>query len=201
MSKKHPYFDRNGLLIRSLPTKKNLLREALTEASTDIRKQLLKAAPSDGIMPFDGKYEKLKRAVYQIGRHCLMTGRTKLLAKLAMKQTSPGENGSGARLLKENLPDPATNPFFYVYHLIVSNTPLTIKDSKTAFSIDRKQRYKGTSEMRYAHQHNVPVEFLRGFIQQSGGHTAVMDKLNGGKHEPWYDWKTKCLQDDPSTND
>ena len=44
-------------------------------------------------------------------------------------------------------------------------------------------------EMLYASRHEVLVEFLKGFILQSGGQDVLKSKLEADYGEPWYDWR------------
>ena len=53
-------------------------------------------------------------------------------------------------------------------------------------SITRQERWVMSKELEYAEAHNVPPEFLCGFLYQSGGRQDLLKKLAAGFVEPAF---------------
>ena len=43
-------------------------------------------------------------------------------------------------------------------------------------------------ELKYAQKHDVPEEFLIGFLYQCGSHARIVEMLAAGKMEPWWEY-------------
>ncbi len=52
--------------------------------------------------------------------------------------------------------------------------------------ISRQERWLMARELEYARRHNVPPEFLCGFLYQSGGRKNLLKKLEAGYIEPAF---------------
>jgi hypothetical protein len=181
MSKK--YFNRDGFLVRTLPNLKGS-----TELHSKWRKVVTSAArlhPDKSVKNtqknFHGKYEPFKRAAYQIGRHCDSEDKERLFKKIVLTIEKDHLSRSELQQALQDASETPKNLFDFVYRLF--------KSSKV--DISRPEKKRSTTELTYAMNHNVPPEYLTGFIAQSGGNLEVLRKLKADKREPWHEWRQK----------
>jgi hypothetical protein len=55
------------------------------------------------------------------------------------------------------------------------------------WDLDRRNVFRFGRQLLYAKQHHVPVEFLVGFLHQSGSPNEIEKKVKEGATEPWRD--------------
>jgi hypothetical protein len=179
--KANKYFSSNGFLIRSLPLLMSNSKSLAEwrKISDEVAALYPSKSEKSGATPFLGKYEAFKRAVYQIGLHCSSDKNARQLKAMAITENKPSLGHPGVRRILEESPDTETNLFHYVYYLL--------DDSQN--KISRMEKRRGIAQLAYAMMHNVPPEYLTGFIAQSGGDLTVLSKLNADKREPWYKWR------------
>ena len=58
-------------------------------------------------------------------------------------------------------------------------------------SLKRSDRHVFGNQMLYAYQHDVPAEFLNGFLAVSGGPGVIARKLKEGFVEPGFETRSK----------
>ena len=73
------------------------------------------------------------------------------------------------------------NPFHWGLLALFGKSKLLTRDERRLFA----------AEMLYAHRHDVPPEYLLGFVYQVGKQAENMyEKVRSDKREPWFDQQT-----------
>lgn len=167
------YVDEHGFLMRKLAKRGDRLSRDLQRLAVEVDKlhDYLKKYDATSVKPFDRSADVLKRIVYAIGAHVLRYEQEETLVRTVWKLNTQDK----LRAIHKNAPRPSVNPFFWVYHLILG-------DQK---KISRDQRSKSARQLLYAYQHRVPVEFLTGFIYQTGYREAPKAG-DDGYREVWH---------------
>lgn len=111
-----------------------------------------------------------KREAYRFLRPYVLEGEERFLESVALKDERPNK-------LVE---DAIKNPF-----------KLGLLAMCVDESISRSDRHVFGNQMLYAHIHDVPPEFLNGFIAVSGKPAVIAEKLKQGVVEPGFDQRAK----------
>ena len=113
-----------------------------------------------------------KREAYRFLRDYISSGRMALFDKIARLDRRPHKLVSEA----------TENPF-----------KLGLLAMFVDESISRSDRHVFGNQMLYAHRHDVPAEFLNGFIAVSGKPAAIAQKLKDGSVEPGFEDRVGAL--------
>ena len=119
--------------------------------------------------PYDQPNSKLKRSVYRLVRYCLEHDLLGLLKKSVEFQLE------GKSRVKPSLHN-AANPFYWGLTAVCGADNKLPRSSKSRFA----------QELQYAHMHNVPPEFLVGFIYQIGSSKDLQRKIDNKEMQPWF---------------
>lgn len=136
------------------------------EARSDAEQKLLP--------PYDKVNSKLKRVVYRLVRDCLKCDLLSVLKDSVQKQ--PGDK-SQVKPSSKN----ADNPFYWGFTAVCGIDKKLARSNKSRFS----------QELLYAHMHDVPPEFLIGFIYQIGSSSKLQQKIDNKEMQRWFKAK-KC---------
>ncbi len=160
-----------------------------TERSVNRRPDLISACEEAGLLynfnfenrkgVYRDRYNILKRCIYQLRNTRVKGGDLRAIAERAYQSTVDDKDG---RALPVSAPDPEIDPCYYLYYLAVGSR---------GYYFPRQERDKACSQLRYAHNHHVPVEYLIGFISQCGSYVDLRRKLRAGETEPWLAWRRK----------
>lgn len=120
-----------------------------------------------GSSPNEDAKNFLRREIYALGR-CL---------KAVPPKWDIVEIISGLRIHKVRRPKALHGNIFHALLMGVYE-----EDTQ----IPRQERSKMAKELLYADRHNVPPEYLCGFLYQSGGRDNLEEKLNAGYLEPAF---------------
>ncbi len=106
-----------------------------------------------------------KREAYRLLRHYVDSELTKAFELVIRKDNRPSRVSEEAR----------GNPFKLGLLAMFSDETLA-----------RSDRHVFGNQMLYAHRHDVPPEFLNGFLAVSGGPNVIAQKLKNGFVEPGF---------------
>lgn len=166
------YFDTDGFRTDLSVRKNTALVTACEEAGTNY---FFNATHENG--QSKARYSILKRSIYQLGAKNL--GK-RGLGKLAVRAYQSTVDAREGRALPINAPLPEENPYYYLYYIALGSE---IEE------FCRQERDKACNQLLYAAKHDVPVEFLIGFINQCGSYSHLLRKLRAGEMEPWWHWR------------
>lgn len=126
-------------------------------------------------LPPDQKlYSKFKRSVYMLVRDCLEHNLMDVIYD-AVNWQYEGQNTF------KPLPHNRENPFYWGFWAVVDPDDKIPKTTRTRFS----------QELLYAHLHDVPPEFLIGFIHQKGTSKGLQAKIDQKQMQPWFEKRAK----------
>ena len=111
-----------------------------------------------------------KRNAYAFLRNYIETSKTDFFRNIAKHDRRP------SRLVEEAM----TNPFKLGLLAMFSDE-----------SLKRSDRHVFGNQMLYAYLHDVPAEFLNGFLAVSGGPGVIARKLKEGFVEPGFETRPK----------
>lgn len=136
--------------------------EAWREGSWDVAEG---SVPS----PYDQPNSKLKRNVYRLVRYCLKYDLLDLLKESVEFQLE------GKSRVKPSLQN-AANPFYWGLSAVCG------ADNK----LPRTNKSRFAQELQYANMHDVPPEFLVGFIYQIGSSKDLQRKIDNKEMQSWF---------------
>lgn len=119
--------------------------------------------------PYDQPYSRLKRGVYALVRECLEHDLLDVLKESVefqfgdRSQVKPSENND-------------TNPFYWGLTAVCGTENKLKRNSKSRFA----------QELLYAHMHDVPPQFLIGFLHQMGSSKGLQDKIENQEMQRWF---------------
>ena len=143
-------------------------QQALRQEAKDINKEWKAKSAAKGLCPYDRPNSYLKRSVYELVRSCLSTDDGAMLRTAFTRERTL----AGARGDTDTYED---NPFFWGLLLVCDYNGLS-KSSLSRFSL----------ELRYADLHNVPPQYLIGFLYQMGTSDGLAGKIADGAREQWF---------------
>jgi hypothetical protein len=117
---------------------------------------------------YDRPDGKLKRYVYRLVRDCLKGGWLEVLEESAKRQLG------GSRLKPSERND--ANPFYWGLTAVCGDKNKLPRTTKSRFA----------QELLYAHMHDVPPEFLVGFIYQIGPTGDLQHKIDNQEMQRWF---------------
>lgn len=120
--------------------------------------------------PYDASYSKLKRMVYRLVADCI---KNDLIAVL--KESVRTQAGNKTKIKPSAAND--ANPFYWALTAVCQADCELPRSTKSRFA----------QELQYAYMHNVPPEFLVGFIYQIGSSRGLQVKIDNGQKEPWFE--------------
>lgn len=119
--------------------------------------------------PYDKANSKLKRAVYRLVRDCIKNDLVH-----ALKESV--EHQFGDRSHVKPSPANAENPFYWGFMAVCGTENKLARSNKSRFS----------QELMYAHMHDVPPQFLIGFIYQIGSSKDLQRKIENKDMQTWF---------------
>jgi hypothetical protein len=119
----------------------------------------------------------LKRQVYQLVRRCIEADLVHVLKESVEFQF-------GNRSQVKPSPANAENPFYWGFMAVCGTDKKLARSNKSRFS----------QELMYAHMHNVPPEFLIGFIYQIGSSKDLQRKIENKEMQNWHKTATDAKQ-------
>lgn len=122
--------------------------------------------PDHQVAPYFMRMGYLKRALYGFANACMDQEKSVLLHKVAKSNV---RHYRPSKELKDN-------PYFAAICLVLNGVSKFPKNAK----------HQIPRELAYARKHDVPKEFLIGFLMQSGGYDRLIDNLRTGKMERWW---------------
>jgi len=140
--------------------------------------------------PYDQRSAILKRNVYEfVGRWSGHIPPNQIAATIEKYRISiEKQKSSEARVAIRRMRKPFNgNEFYYVFMGLKS--ALSFKDncSDIVYRFDKYDVTRYSYQLHYADRHNVPLEFLIGFLYQSGSIAEVCRKAKDPvKREAWY---------------
>lgn len=143
-------------------------QQALRKEAKDINKEWKAKSAAKTVCPYDRPNSYLKRSVYEFVRSCLSTDDGAML-RMAVTGERPLAGARGDTGTFED------NPFFWGLLLVCGDNGLT-KSSRSRFSL----------ELQYANMHNVPPQYLIGFLYQMGTSDGLAGKIADGTREQWF---------------
>lgn len=148
------------------------LEKAEKEKSVKTRKTKKADLP-----PYETANGYLKRAVYAFTQYLIKSKRIRIIERAIDQAAYFGKNPRS--------PDIRVNPFYWVLVLMFPNDELKLVagDDGPMFQQDRNRL---GLQLLYAHIHNVPPEYLVGFLNQSGGPKRILARLKACQPEPWF---------------
>jgi hypothetical protein len=119
--------------------------------------------------PYYKANSKLKRTVYRLVRDCIKNDLVNVLKKSVEFQF-------GDKSQVKPSPTNAKNPFYWGFTAACGTDEKLARSNKSRFS----------QELMYAHMHDVPPEFLIGFIYQIGSSKDLQRKINSKEMQRWF---------------
>ena len=156
-------------------TKRSIERRLakISERLADARWGLDKAA--EKLLPPDQKLNsKFRRSVYKLVRDCLDHDLMEVIYD-DVKWQYEGQNTF--KPLQHN----KENPFYWGIWAVLDPDDKIPRSTRTRFS----------QELLYAHMHDVPPEYLIGFLHQKGTSTGLQAKIDGKQMQPWFEKRPK----------
>lgn len=125
-------------------------------------------------VPYDAPYSKLKRAAYRLVADY---NNNDLIAVLisVLKESVQTQADSKAKIKPSAAND--ANPFYWALTAVC----------QADYELPRSTKSRLAQELQYAHMHDVPPEFLVGFIYQIGPSRGLQEKIDNGLREPWFE--------------
>lgn len=119
--------------------------------------------------PYDKVNSKLKRAVYKLVRNCIENDLVDVLKESVEFQFGDKSQVKPSRTNAEN-------PFYWGFTAVCGTDEKLARSNKSRFS----------QELMYAHIHDVPPEFLIGFIYQIGSSKELQRKIDSKEMQRWF---------------
>lgn len=148
--------------------------------------------------PYDSPNSYLKREVYRMVRSYLSKG-TNLEKRSEQLRTSVIRDLEREGITFRSSQMSQKNPFYWgLMSVLAIQNEEEKKDRKNKKGdneqkeknkknpVRRQDLHKFANELLYAHGHDVPPEFLVGFIYQIGSSDALKKRLSEGVMEDWY---------------
>jgi hypothetical protein len=148
-------------------------------ASRVFHRFVMRLDSSAKLSPYDEGIGYLERATYALTRH------------LKRRKCIHHSLGKAVKDLKYYNGDPRSptldgNPFHWMLVLIIPNGQL-VSTSNGKSPISRQHRNRIAKCLLYADLHDVPTQYLVGFLLQTGDLAGISEKMKRGVHEPWLD--------------
>lgn len=167
-----PILDKNGEVIRPLSPYKKAVEYDFHWLETKGNQRLSRLF-SKGVVdltPDQRPLSVLKRASYIIGCQLADSGRGQKLADYMQHQP---RNGDFIPKVNSLAPQADQNPFFWCLHLLAGWEDWLTRD----------QRSKAARQLKYAYRHQVPPQYLTGFILQIGSNEAALRSSTQAREE------------------
>lgn len=165
-----PIFDASGKAIRRLRMSKFQIQSDFRWLGSGGRKIIESRFDEQRLLPGSNRQldqsgeSLLKKVSYIVGAQLIYRRKEDALEQYL----DPISHGS--------FPPIKDNPFFWCIHLLL--------DGKSWITPDQKS--KSAKQLLYAHRHNVPPEYLIGFIRQTGTKRAENRCQDSEFREPWF---------------
>lgn len=178
--KMHGCFNKEGLLKEPFSGKKLFFKDEFEAATAEAANTFMLNNTDNAILHKE-RYNILKRSIYQIGMKIVGTGGRKAFLSKTNKEYQKTVDDKVGRAIPTNAPTVEENPFYYVLYLAMGSRSY----------MPRQERIKAGDQLSYAAKHNVPPEYLIGFLHQCGSYSKLKSKLLSGGAESWYTWRSK----------
>lgn len=153
-------------LLAPLRTSDNDVLDLWDDGIEQIKDRLRKAHSIENPSPWEKHDSTVKSGVYD------------LVTRLDKPQYRRSfEAVLGHRLTHEPRMRFSENPFYWALAALVAENQL---------EIEKRFISRFACQMKYADRHQVPTEYLIGFIYQVGGIERIRNKLNRNEFEDWY---------------
>ena len=183
-----------------------LMEEKYREDQRREMKERGKRCVQKGLSPYDSVSSIMKRKAYLFVRY--HEGRVSpAIIESAIDEFRHNIEDFKTDKYKKNLKPIKTSyklrPFYYVllglqaqeYFPNRINNKKTAKNTGMNFQFGKHDVSRFANELEYAHRHNVPVEFLIGFLLQTGTiHNITEWSANPDHREHWFKAKSKGSQ-------